>query len=489
MQGRETQTLASPPELTQLDRSAPIEPRPAGCIVPLTAEQQRLFNIWKRADPDGRPLSVRMCAGATRIVGPLNVGLLQTSLAMVVRRHESLRTRVVTRDGITTQQIDAPGAYRLEVEDLSGLPPKEAESDAKGRAYAFQNQKIDLSAGPVFEARLFKLSEHEHVLMLAIDHIVSDGVSNSVLTRDIWVAYDDAVSGRQSSLPSIPLQFADYAVWQARTHQAWKREHEAYWMEHLAGTGYVAIPASPAPLGDQPAKGCTVYFPFGAALSAGIREAAKREQTTPSVVGLAIYALAMSLWCRLDDLVIRCPVSGRRGRPELENVIGFVANVLYLRIRIRGNDSLRDLMAQAAREMRNAFEHLDFDRVPDLVRACVTDLAFHWRSTTRRGRTSNGGPSADSRIRTQPFFVRLPDWPWLFWSVFDDTPAGICATVHYWPHRLATDVVNAFGSNIRTIAQALVERPLDRVDSAVRPAEALAPIQHTDQRGELHASR
>jgi hypothetical protein len=179
----------------------------------------------------------------------------------------------------------------------------------------------------------------------------------------------------------------------------------------------------------------------------------------------------MSHWCQQEDLLIRCPVHGRHDRPELENVIGFIVNVLYLRLRVRSDDTLRELLSQADREMHSAFQHLDFDRVPDLMPDCWTELAFHWRSATRRERTVSQQPNVGRQVRTQPFFVRLPDWPWKFWSVFDDTPAGICLTVHYWPHVLAARTVEEFGRNIRAIAEALVERPLTRVDATISRAD------------------
>jgi NRPS condensation-like uncharacterized protein len=175
----------------------------------LTAEQRRLFEILQQQDPNHRPLSARMCASAVRIRGPLDAGLLQASIGTVVRRHDSLRTRFTTSAGVTTQRVERFDGYDLNVIDLSGMPGAEAEREAKRLAQEFQDQKIDLCVGPVFEARLFKLSLHDHVLVLLVDHMVSDGVSNAILGQEIWRSYDAAVCREPPSLPPLPVQFAD----------------------------------------------------------------------------------------------------------------------------------------------------------------------------------------------------------------------------------------------------------------------------------------
>lgn len=451
----------------QLELSAPVEPRSSGCVVPLTVQQRRILHLLRDKDPDNKARNVRMCASATRIVGPLDVASLRTSIETVVWRHESLRTRFVTVGSVTTQHVDAAGDYELTMDDLSDLPQLEAEQAARRLSQDLQEQKIDLSAGPVFEARLFRLSPEQHVLILLIDHMVSDGISNALLYKEIWLGYDAAVSCHTALLPPLPVQFPDYAVWQERTHEAWRRDHEAYWRQHLSHAPDTRIPTCSELLQARPPVGMTRYFPFGTTLSERLRALAAREQTLLSVVGLTAYAVAMSHWCQQEDLVIRCPLHGRHGRPELANVIGFIVNVLHLRMEVRSTDTLQDLLDQAHQEMYRAFEHRDFDRVPDLLPECRTELEFHWRSARSPGRSSNP-QRANRQIAKQPFFVRVPDWPWKFWSVFDHTPAGICMTVHFWPHLLASSAVEHFAGTLREVAEALVDRPRVRVGSIVR---------------------
>jgi hypothetical protein len=452
----------------QLHFRTPIEPRPQGCAIPLTAEQRHFFNVLIRADPKQRPIDERMCASATRITGPLSLSLLEGSIAGLVRRHESLRTTFRTFEGVATQHIDPPDEYRLTCVDLSMLSVGEAESRAKRLIGEFQAQKIDVSIGQLFEARLFKLATREHVLIVLADHMISDGMSNALLDREIWQAYDEGLGDEPALLPTPPLQFADYAVWCERTNESWRKEHEGYWKRRLAEGVRVPtlIPVS-SETNKCPEVGTVAHIPFGSALTAQLRQFAQRQQVSLSNVALMIYATAMSLWCDKEDLIIRCPVHGRHHRPELESVVGFFASYLCLRITVNRRHTLQSLLAQVQDEMRCALAHRDFDRMRNLMPECVeTELEFHWRSARRRGRAQRR-PNLNQPIKRQPFLIRSPTWHLNFWCIFNETPADVCVTVRYRPHLLRPNVVEQFGDNLRSIAETLIDRPLDPIDRAV----------------------
>jgi hypothetical protein len=447
---------------------APIEPRPQGCAVPLTAEQRYFFKDLICVDPERQPpLSVRMCASATRITGPLNLSLLEGSIAGLVRRHEALRTRFKTFGGVTTHHIDPPGEYALTCVDLSTLSKSEAESEARRLAREFQRQWIDLSIGPVFEARLFKLAAQEHVLTVLADHLISDGMSNMLVDKEIWQAYDEALGDEPASLPTPPIQFADYAFWRERTRESWRTEHEDYWRQHRAEWPPTIIPVS-SETNRSPETGTVAHIPFGPALTAQLRQFAERQQISLSNVTLMIYATAMSLWCDKEDLVIRYPVHGRHGRPELENVIGFFSSYLCLRLGVGRRQTLQSLLAQVQDETRGALAHRDFDRMRELMPECVrTELEFHWRSARWRGRAAQRRPHSSQPIKRQPFLIHSPVSKGSFWCVFNETPADVCATVYYRAHLLRPNAIEQFGNNMRSIARALLDRSLDSIDRAL----------------------
>lgn len=457
-------------QLPQLDLRSPIEPRPRGCIVPLTADQRYFCKALLRFCPERRLLNVRMCASATRITGPLSLTLLERSIAGLVRRHEPLRTTFKPVKGVTTLHIDPPGEYTLTCVDLSALSKSEAESNARRLTSEFQDQRIDLSTGPVFEARLFKLATQEHVLIVLVDHMISDGMSNVLLDNEIWQAYDDALGDEPASLPTPPVQFADYAVWLERTRESWRVEHEDYWKQYLPGVAPTIIPVSPD-ANECPERGPVAHISFGSALIARLRQFADSQQISLSNVVLMIYATAMSLWCDKEDLIIRCPVHGRHSRPELKNVIGLFSSFVCLRIRVNRRCKLLDLLAQVQDEMRNALAHRDLDRMLDLMPECLTtELEFHWRSARWPGQAVKTRPPLNQLIKRQPFLIRspgLPRWHLKFWSIFNETPSDVCVTIRYQVHLLRPAAVEQFGNDMRSIAKILIDHPLDQIDLAL----------------------
>lgn len=457
--------LMDPLQMEPLELDSPIEPRPWGCCIPLAAEQLRVHKILQNLNPQGRAMSGKICASAVRVAGALDIGLLQASIDLVVRRHEALRTQFVSVGGNIRQQIADAASSQINIVDLSGMTEAQAEQTATALARNFGQQLTDLSMGPIFEAVLFKLPTSQHALVLLVSHMIADGISNALLTREIWDSYDASARGDQPMLPPLPVQFPDYCVWLERTHEAWRRDHEAYWKMHLEHAPRPTIPESHGLA--KPLAGVTAHIRLGAALSAGLREAAKRESTFISNAMLAIYAIVMSRWCAQEDLLIISPIHGRHGRPELEHPIGLFVNRLYLRIQVRGKDTLRDLLSQVHREMQLALVHRDFDRVPHIIPGLSTELEFHWRPASWRGRANTPRAAQNQQTRRQPFLVRRPEWPLKFWSIFDDTAVGICATVHYWPHLVPPSTVERFGNHLRAVAAALVDRPEARVHSAI----------------------
>lgn len=439
---------------------APIRARAPNSAVPLTPIQRRLWAYLKR---HGLPLSLRMCVSADRVLGTLNVEALQRSIEALLHRHEALRTRLIAMNGVPWQHIDASAAYRLNIIDLSSQSTPNVEFQVKSLVQEFFDQKIDLSIGPSFEARLWKLSDREHVLVLLIDHFVSDGVSNSILAREMWTLYDQAAEGRPFSLPSLPVQFADYAVWLQESHDAWMQKHESYWREHLKGVRPLVIPSDAGLTENSSTPSLIVRIPFGGALSSRLRDTAQRERTLLPLLVLTAYAIAMSRWCGQEDLLIPFVSHGRQERPELENVIGYFSQDLHLRIDMDRTLTLHDLLAEVQREFSRATEHQDFNRVPDLVPECKSELTFHWQSGRQAQNARHPHRARSGQVRILPFATLGKDLGRKFVSYFYDTPWGIGITVNYRPDCLTASTISRFGEHLRQVATALVDRPYEQV--------------------------
>lgn len=452
-------------ERTQFSTEFPLRPRAEGCMVPLIAVQRHTWNYYKQ-EPR---LSVRICTAAVRVLGPLNTGLLRRSIDAVVQRHESLRTRFVAIDGIPQQHIDSVCQDHWDVVDLAGLPSDGLEAEVRHQTDQFVDEKVDLSTGPLFKAKLFRLSATEHVLILAAEHLISDGVSMEILDREIWTLYGHGGQGRASLLPALPVQFPDYAVWQHQTYGARLQKHYPYWQGRLRGAPNVQIPLDDGMADGSDANVAMVEIPFGDTLSNRLRDTARRERTLLALVVLTVYVIVMSRWCQQADVVVSFASDGRF-LPELEGMTGFLAKVLYLRVEVNEAARLRDVLQQVSREFNAAYEHLDSDWiVPDVVPECATDLGFNWLTTYWKWARWSADQQrlVDDQVRIQPFPQKVSLQPTKFSPWFSDTATGVYVTVLYRTDRFRLSTIERFGQDLRSLANEFIQRPHSSVSAAM----------------------
>lgn len=448
-------------EHAPLDLDAPIRPRKAGCRVPLTARQRAL---WKAAHVNGSRWSRRMLGHTVRISGPLNISLLRQSIEAVLCRHELLRSRFVEIDGVPAHHIDAACACPLNVVDLSGPSHLNAEEEVRGICADFFQEKIDLSIGPLFAVKLFKLPKHEHVLVISFDHMISDGESVEIVCREIWVSYRQAIQGAPFSLATLPVQFADYAVWQERTSAAWLKLHSGYWRRRLQSVQPTKLPRDDAVAAVEQPGGAILTIPFGPELSSELHEAARRARILPALVILTIYAAVMSRWCGLRDLVIKLPSNGRY-RPELVDMVGWVSGPLHLRVEITEQDSWLDLLKKVDLEFNSAYEHYDFNRVPELVPDCITDLNLNCMPRFLSASRYVGHPwEAGDQVGIQPFPLGVAQVPTLL-SSLHEVESQMVFKIAYPTHRFTPSTIERFGRELRLFAQEFADDPFTKVTS------------------------
>jgi acyl carrier protein len=447
-------------EHASLDLDAPILPRKAGSRVLLTARQRFMWNAVK-ASGSRRSL---WTGKALRISGPLSIPLLQRSIDALVCRHEPLRTRFVEIDSVPIHHIDAVCEYSLDAVDLSGASHSNAEEEVRRICTEFFRAGADLSVGSLFAVKLFKLSDNEHVLMIGLDHMISDGESIEIVCRDIWELYRQATQEVSHSLPPLGAQFADYAVWQERTSAAWLKLHSAYWRWRLQGAYPTTLPGDDGLVAVAQPVGATLTVPFGRRLSFKLREAARRARTLPALIVLAIYAAVISRWCGQRDLVIKFPSNGRF-RPELINMVGWISGPLYLRVEITEKDSLLDLLKKADLEFNSAYEHYDFNRVPELIPECTTEVSLNCAPRFLGASRYEGHPwEADDGVRIQPFLLGMPHAP-TFLPFLHEDESQIVVMVKYRPDLFAPSTIERFGRDLRLFAQQFADDPFTRVMS------------------------
>jgi len=327
---------------------------------PLSFAQQRLW-FMEQFEPGG---TAYLIPAAVRLKGCLDPEALRNALREVTERHEVLRTRILMVEGEPTQLIGDGGEQRLEVSDLRGLSPEDREIKIRQLGEFEAATPFDLAIGPLLRARLVKLQEDEHVLFLTMHHIVSDGWSMGILVSEIGTIYE-AFTSKKSPLPKLKIQYADYAIWQREWLQGTALENQiAYWRQQLAGVPVLELPTDHPRPRLMSWKGSSTSIHLREELVGCLEELGRREGVTLFMALLAAFQLVLRRWSGQVDIAVGTPVANRP-RPELEELIGFFANQLVLRVNSGGEMTSRDLLARVREACLGAYAHQDlpFERL------------------------------------------------------------------------------------------------------------------------------
>ncbi|WKB55700.1 non-ribosomal peptide synthetase [Eleftheria terrae] len=351
---------------SELPPIAPGEAERAGGPLALSFAQQRL---WFLAQMDKASQAYHMPLGL-RLSGPLDGVALRGALDRIVARHAALRTRFVRHEGTPAQEIAPPDTgFALQVLDLRGHPQAEVRLQAEIEHEA--QAPFDLERGPLARGRLLVLGEADHVLLLTLHHIVSDGWSMGVLTHELEQLYAHLRRGAPDPLPALPLQYADYAAWQRRWLAGTVLQAQtAYWQRTLQGAPVrLELPTDRPRPPEQDHAGAEIGFELDAGLTAGLKALAQRHGATLFMTLLAGWAVVLARLSGQDDLVIGTPVANRQ-RAELEPLIGFFVNTLALRLDLSGEPSVADFLQRVKTRALEAQQHQDlpFEQVVDIVK-------------------------------------------------------------------------------------------------------------------------
>ncbi|HJX28948.1 MAG TPA: amino acid adenylation domain-containing protein, partial [Thermoanaerobaculia bacterium] len=324
--------------------------------------QQRLWFIDQLAP--GSPLYNMPVA--LRVEGPLDAGVLALCLGEIERRHEALRTVFAARDGAPIQVIRPAASFVLPLVDLSGLPEGWRETEAHALAGQEAGRPFDLARGPLLRGVLLRSGGEEHVLALTMHHIASDGWSMGILVREVTALYAAFSEGRPSPLPELPVQYADFAVWQRSWLHGEILENEiSFWRRQLAGLPpLLDLPTDRPRPTVQSYRGTSRPVRLPAALARQAEALARREGATLFMVLLAGFQTVLSRYSGKQDLAVGTPVAGRN-RIEIEELIGFFVNTLVLRGDLTGQPTFRELLGRVRETSLAAHTHQDvpFERL------------------------------------------------------------------------------------------------------------------------------
>ncbi len=329
---------------------------------PLSFTQQRLWFL-QRLDPESASYNIPR---SVRLAGALDIAVLERSLAEIVCRHEALRTVFTEISGEPAQMVVPPLPSLLSLTDLSGLQTGKGEKELAWHLKREGARPFDLARGPVIRFSLFRLRENDHVLALVVHHVAADAWSLDVLFGELAALYASFLRGEGSPLPALPVQYADYAVWQRQwlTGRVFE-DLLGTWLNRLAGVPKVLeLPV------DRPrppvwvSQGGVVAFDVGREATAAIRALAHEGKATLFIALLAAFQALLHRWSGQNDFVVGSPVAGRN-RQELELLIGAFINTLALRADFAGEPDFRTALARTREVVQEAHsaQDLPFERL------------------------------------------------------------------------------------------------------------------------------
>ena len=325
--------------------------------LPLSWAQRRLWFL-DRLRPGSDFYHVVM---AWELHGDLNVPVLERSLAEIIRRHGALRTRFVTEDGEPVQKIEELVEFRLQLLDLSN---QEGAENRKKQAQEIVTQEgakpFDLGSAPLLRGVLIRLGEREHILALSIHHILVDEWSMGVLQQEMTLLYAAYLQGQESPLKEMPLQYAEYTLWQVHwlKWDVFVRQME-YWTKQLAGMPeFLDLPVDkPRPAIPQH-RGSTETALIGGDYWERMKWFSRQESASVFMTVLAIYQVLLLRYTGQTDFGVGTPITNR-SHLRMEGMIGFCVNTLIMRADLRGDPTFREVLKRAKKATLEAFDHQD----------------------------------------------------------------------------------------------------------------------------------
>ncbi|RKH72196.1 amino acid adenylation domain-containing protein, partial [Corallococcus aberystwythensis] len=457
-------TRASASALTRVAHDGPL---------PLSFAQQRLWLI-DQLEPGSALYNVPV---AVRLEGALRPDVLERALQEVVHRHDALRTTFVQVEGEPVQRIHADSPLPLGLVDLSDVPEAHRESETRARVEAEMRRPFDLRTGPLIRTLLFKLSGDEHVLVVTLHHIVSDGWSLGVLVREVAALYTTFSAGQPSPLPALPVQYADYADWQRRTLSGETlRQEVTYWEAKLSGAPAVLeLPTDFPRPAIRSTAGATLGFSLSREVTEALRGLAHREGGSLFMVLMAAWQGLLSRYTGQQDISVGSPIAGRT-RAETEGLIGFFVNMLVLRAKVEEGQSFRALLQQVRTTVLEAYEHQEvpFEK---LVEALQPTRSLSHTPLFQTLLALQNVPTEDVRLpglrmrgltstqSTAKFDVSV---------FFTEGTDGLRGTLEYSTALFQRSTVERMAGHLRTLLEAV----------AAKPEESLAalPLLSSDER-------
>jgi amino acid adenylation domain-containing protein len=425
--------------------------------LPLSFSQQRLWFV-DQLEPGNPAYNI---FAAIHLAGRLDTVSLEQGINEVLRRHEIMRTSFAAVDGQPVAVISNSANISLPIDDLRAIPEAERNDEVTRRAVAEAQRPFDLTRPPLLRASLLMLGEDEHVLLLTMHHIISDGWSTGVLLREMASLYEAFSNDQPSPLPALPIQYADFAQWQREWLQGDVLDAQmAFWRKQLANIpSSMALPTDYSRQNFQGYRGASQFRQFSDQTYEDLKTLSRKEGVTFFVTLLTAFNVLLHKYTRQNDLVVGSPVAGRN-LIESEGLIGFFANTLLLRSDLSGNPTFRELLERVRELTLNAYmnQDLPFDKLVEELQPQrqanympLAQVQFSLQNATQVVEVHGLRMSRLTIDKGAAMFDLVLN--------MSETPGGLAGTMEYSTDLFDATTINRMLAGYEMLLDAVVARP------------------------------
>ncbi len=447
--------------------------RPPSSTAPLSFAQQRLWFL-DHLFPANNFYNE---ASAIPILQPLDVAALEQSLNEIVARHEALRTTFVVADGQPVQIIAAALSLPLPIVDLRGLPEPERSAEALRLGTDEARRPFDLAKGPLVRTTLFRLGQDDYLFLLTMHHIVCDGWSMEVFFHELITLYSAFSMGEPSPLPELPIQYADFAIWQRQCLQGEVLEAQLdYWKRQLAGLPMLALPTDRPRPAMGTFQGARRPVKISKPLTEALRALGRQEEATLFMTLLAAYQTLLHRYTGQEDVVVGAPIANRN-RTEVETLIGFFVNALVMRADLSGDPSFREALRRVREMALGAYAHEDLpfeklvdalEQERDLSRNPLFQVTFQLLSAPRASKQAAEEAEEETsfpeiEVGTAKFDLRLDLW---------EIAQGLDGQIEYSTDLFDEATIARMAGHFQVLLEAIVANPDERLSKLALTTEA-----------------
>ncbi len=458
----EAASSGSSPAAIPRARPLLVEEHPRVAVYPASRGQQRMWFLHHYA-----PESPVYCSpSAFHLVGPLNVAWLEAAFRAVIQRHDMLRTTFAMENGELFQRVAASSAFQLRPINLEGIPAGTRKASAERCLAEEACRPFDLAAGPPFRAVLVRLQPAEHVLLLVLHHIISDGWSRSNFYRELSEAYAALATGRPAPVRELPVQFADYSAWQKDWLEGGALETQTtYWKAKLADESEpLDLPSDRARPATESFRGGRCSRRLDPKLTAALKTRAQEEGATLFMILLAAFKALLHRYTGHDDLIVGVPIANRQ-RVEVEGLIGFFANTLVMRTTFPADLTFRELLRRVKETAVEAYANQDmpFERLVELLQVRRDASRTPLFQATFALQDFPEVVFEFPGIQTAPWFVTMHTAKFDFSLILERSAEGWTATAEYSTDLFEAGRVERMLEHWRMVLESVVINPGQRV--------------------------